>query len=356
MTLLLIAANMFAAFALLWRPDLVPQFGFNSAAPTFQDAITSLFLHSNLFHLMGNMVFLAAVGPAVEKASAWRFAVVYFVGGLAGVSLHWLFMRSLVDPAPLIGASGAVAAAAAYYSLRYMHTRVPLAPRVSVPVLAVVGLWLGLQILGAVVNVGGSSHGTSYWAHIGGFLTGVLFSFVFRAPREASLQKGREQIEQMELRSPAAVLSTARAHLLEHPNDLSALRSLAAAHATVDDPDNEASVLLELLEKSTEANDEHTVLERLLVLHRIQLIPSLRRTLMAEKLKLEKPDLARRLLLSVAKGPDDDAQRPDALLALASLDKDEPEQQKTWLSELFQVYPLHPACELAKARGWAPWT
>ena len=74
LTLLLIAANMVAAFALFVYPDFAVELGFRPNHPSLVGAITGLFLHANLFHLLGNMVFLAAVGAAVEGGAARQFA------------------------------------------------------------------------------------------------------------------------------------------------------------------------------------------------------------------------------------------------------------------------------------------
>ena len=68
-TLILIVANLLAAFAVLGIPDLITKLGFHSDAPAVRSALTSLFIHANVVHLLGNMVFLAAVGAAVEMAS-----------------------------------------------------------------------------------------------------------------------------------------------------------------------------------------------------------------------------------------------------------------------------------------------
>ena len=68
-TLILIIANLFASFAVAFDPELVMDFGFNPRRPSFLTIFSGLFLHQNLLHLLGNMVFLAAVGAAVELAT-----------------------------------------------------------------------------------------------------------------------------------------------------------------------------------------------------------------------------------------------------------------------------------------------
>ena len=119
-TLLLIVANIVAAFFVLIRPELIYSYGFKATEQTFLTVFTSMFVHANAIHLMGNMVFLAAVGVAVEIATgSVRFLVVYLFSGLCGVVLFWLSVRHNVEAPPLVGASGSIAGCAVYYSLRY---------------------------------------------------------------------------------------------------------------------------------------------------------------------------------------------------------------------------------------------
>jgi membrane associated rhomboid family serine protease len=350
-TLLLIAANMVAAFALLSQPQLVAQLGFLPSQPGLHTALTSLFLHQNVLHLLGNMVFLAAVGPAVETgAGTVRFLIVYFVGGLAGVFSYWAF--SGAGAPPLIGASAAIASCIAYYNLRYLHLQVIVAPKIGMPILAMTALWLGLQVLGAFVTLGEATAGVSYWAHLGGFAAGLLLSMVYRAPKHARQDIGHEVIRRMDERSPAAKLAAAEHHLQEHPEDPRALREKADALAMLGDRQHECETLLKLLDLLPEA-EQPPVLSRLTELDGLHRLPSLRRTLTAERLKQSHPDLAKQLLLSVVSETSDESQRPDALLALAGIEIAEaPERARQWLAELAQGYPLHPACDLARARGW----
>ncbi|HWA84363.1 MAG TPA: rhomboid family intramembrane serine protease, partial [Fimbriimonadaceae bacterium] len=122
-TLILIVANIVAAFAMVWQPDLIYDFGFNPVRPTFESVFASMFVHANLFHLFANMLFLAAVGATVELATGTlRFVAVYLVSGLAGVGLHFLLaVRNISEPHPLVGASGCIAGCAAYYGIRYLR-------------------------------------------------------------------------------------------------------------------------------------------------------------------------------------------------------------------------------------------
>lgn len=351
-TLVLIAANIFAAFALFFSPDLVYQFGFLSDRPTLQGAATSLFLHANVIHLLGNMVFLAAVGAAVELATgSIRFALVYSISGLAGIALHYFITRHTPDAAPYIGASGAVAGCAAYYSFRYVGLKVAIAPKTAVPVIWVTLLWVVLQVVGAFVKLGDTG-GTAYWAHLGGFAAGIVISLVFRAPDLGQIKLGHEVLERMNDRGPAAVEAAATRHLETHPNDVKALGELARAQAQLGESQAEATTILKLIELSAEA-EQPALLARLVEVGHAEMLASSRRTNFAEKYKETHPDVSRALLKSVIEGSPTDSQRPEALLALVGLEREsEPARAQVLLSELLRNYPLHPCVDLARKRGW----
>jgi membrane associated rhomboid family serine protease len=340
LTLILVALNIVAAYVVVFWPLAVTDFGFNAAKPTPWTPLTSLFLHNNLWHLLGNMVFLAAVGPAVESAAkVWRFGAVYFVGGLVGVLFHFIFARSA--PGILVGASGCVAACIAYYNLRHVHLQVHLAPKVGISVLGMTFLWILLQVLGTFFPNGSP---TAYWAHLGGFAAGLLLSLLFRAPKQADQQLGHTVIDRMEGHSAAAKLAAAEIHLTEHPDDVQALFRKAEALAHMDDHSEEGAVLHQLYQKLPE-NDRPPVANRMLQIGQIGRLTSLERTKLAEKVE---PSLGRRLLLSIVSDSKDN-RRAEALLALIPLcDADE---AALWKKELTAVYPLHPATELARARG-----
>ena len=351
-TLLLIGANIAAAFSLIVDPDLVTELGFRSNQPRLLAAFTSLFLHANLIHLLGNMVFLAAVGAAVELATgSIRFVIVYLVGGLAGVFLHFMITRRTPDPVPFVGASGCIASCAAYYSVRYTRLRVPLAPKLAISVAAVTGIWLALQVVGVVVKFGDRG-GTSFWAHIGGFVAGALLSLIFSAPDLEQVKLGHEVLDQMNARGPAALAFAAEEHLKHHPKDVKVLWELADAREALGEESAQYKVLLRLLEFSSDGQRAQ-VLRRICKMGRATSLPSLRRLQMADQCCEFDPEVTRTLLKSVIEGSPEDTQRPDAMLALITLDRaDFPESASQLLADLTQSYPLHPATELARKRGW----
>lgn len=351
LTLLLTAANLFAAFSVLLDPTLVDQFGFSALHPTLLTAFTGLFLHQNVFHLLGNMVFLAAVGASVELATGWfRFLGVYFGSGLVGVLVHYVAMRHSATAAPLIGASGALAGCAGYYVVRYARLRVPVGPHLSASILGVAACWFVLQVVGALVRLGDTAGAVSYWAHLGGFGAGIGLSFVFRAPDVGQERLDRMVLDSMRDRSPAAEATAARKHLERHPRDLAALRRLDEALETLGDDDERAQVLLRILDL-TKQEDQASVLREVVAVNGISKLPSARRMALAKEYEVSDPALTDRLYESVAEAGDDD-DRAEALFAVAERRSvDDPDASKAAARMLVESFPKHRAATRARARG-----
>jgi membrane associated rhomboid family serine protease len=150
-------------------------------APFWLTILTSMFLHGSLLHLGGNMLFLWIFGNNIEDSmNRLVFVVFYLLGGLAALGL-----QVAMDPnsaIPTVGASGAIAAVLGAYARLYPRARVVtvvfiiiIFTIVTLPALLVLGLWFLLQLLPAFSEPAGSGGGgVAYFAHIGGFLFGVL--------------------------------------------------------------------------------------------------------------------------------------------------------------------------------------
>lgn len=137
--------------------------------------LASMFLHGGVFHLAGNMLYLWIFGNNVEDAlGPLRFLGFYLLGGVAAGLTHIALHPA--SRVPMIGASGAVAAVLGAYALLFprarVHTLVFLflfIRVVPVPAALVLGLWFLLQLLNA-----GMGGGVAWFAHIGGFLAGLV--------------------------------------------------------------------------------------------------------------------------------------------------------------------------------------
>ncbi len=343
-TLVLLALNLLAAFALYVVPNVVDDWGFHPDAPSLRGAFAGLFVHANLPHLLGNMVFLAAVGAAVELATGTgRYLAVYFAAGLAGVFVYWLTARGMPEPAPLVGASGCVAGCAGYYSLRYHALRVLVAPHRALSVAWITGLWALLQALGVVLSLGAPVPGRAFFAHLGGLVAGLALGAAFRAPDLGQRDLGHRILERVNERGPDAVAEAARRHLESHPDDPVALARLAGALQDLGEDGAEAEARLRLL-AVTEGEARREALARLFALDPGRL-SARRRLQLAEEVAGEDRGLAARLLDGLLGDP---VTGPDAILARATLG-DAPDAEL--LARLAREHPLHPATDLARRRG-----
>ncbi len=155
---------------------------------TWLTILTSMFMHGGLLHLGGNMLFLWIFGNNIEDSMGpLRFIAFYLLGGVAAVAA-----QTAIDPSaavPTIGASGAVAAVLGGYALLYPRARVVTLLFIVIfftilelPALLVLGGWFVLQALYGASELAtpvGSGGGVAYFAHIGGFLFGLLLIKLF---------------------------------------------------------------------------------------------------------------------------------------------------------------------------------
>lgn len=133
---------------------------------------TSMFLHANLVHLLGNMVFLLAFGNSVENTiGPFRYALYYVFWGMVAASAHTFVDSSSIIPT--VGASGAIGGVLGCYFLLFPGNKIefiiPILPFWPFVVSAwiMLGMWFLWQILVP-------QHGVANWAHAGGFLAGML--------------------------------------------------------------------------------------------------------------------------------------------------------------------------------------
>jgi membrane associated rhomboid family serine protease len=146
-----------------------------AAFPPLLTLLTSMFLHASLLHLLGNMLYLWIFGNNIEdQLGPVRFVLFYLVCGIAAALTHILFQPG--SRIPMIGASGAIAGVLGAYWALFPRARVKTfiflifyIDVVPIPAGIVLGLWFLLQILN--VGLGG---GVAWFAHIGGFLAGIL--------------------------------------------------------------------------------------------------------------------------------------------------------------------------------------
>ncbi|MBV8714174.1 MAG: rhomboid family intramembrane serine protease [Chloroflexi bacterium] len=149
---------------------------------------TSTFIHTGWFHLGANMVYLVVFGrPVEQRIRATRFVALYVVSGLVG-SLAYLVAQP-TSQAPAVGASGAIAGViAAHLVLFPGATLGSIAPVLflhvveSTPTLLLLLVWLATQVLSSVASLT-TSTGIAWWAHLGGFASGLVLAPVLRRHR-----------------------------------------------------------------------------------------------------------------------------------------------------------------------------
>ncbi len=166
--------------------------------------ISSMFLHGGWFHLIGNMWFLAIFGDNVEDAlGSLRFILFYLLCGIAAAGLQ--IATSPGSVSPMVGASGAISGVMGAYAVLFPRAPVHVLvffgfffTRIVVPAFLMLGYWFLIQLLGGIPSLGGVTGGIAFWAHVGGFLTGVVLSKVMcNSQRTASCRERKGRTERM---------------------------------------------------------------------------------------------------------------------------------------------------------------
>jgi membrane associated rhomboid family serine protease len=144
------------------------------AVPDFLTLLTYAFLHGDIWHLFGNMIFLWVFADNVEDALGhWRFLLFYCLCAIAAGYVHVL--ASPDSEAPVIGASGAVAGVVAGYLILYPYSKVWILALGRIPLRLrsywVLGFWVAYQIYQIVVAEPGD---IAWWTHVGGFVAGAV--------------------------------------------------------------------------------------------------------------------------------------------------------------------------------------
>jgi len=157
--------------------------------------LTSMFMHADLMHIFGNMLYLWVFGDNIEDALGhFKYLIFYLFGGLAASFAHiasviyTLPSLAIVDlETPSVGASGAISAVLGAYLLLYPKARIRtlvffiFITIVSVPAYYYLGFWFLYQLMMGIISLTGFSSGIAFWAHIGGFVTGFLLVKPFGA-------------------------------------------------------------------------------------------------------------------------------------------------------------------------------
>ena len=182
------------AFMVEWgmvpaRLTLALHYGEESLAGPGLTLLTSMFLHGGWLHLVGNMWYLWIFGDNVEdRLGRGRFILFYVAAGIVAALLHYA-----LNPAsrlPTVGASGAIAGVLGGYLVTFPRARVitlvPLFPFFQVmalPAVVVLGLWFVIQFFSGFISMGFGGGGVAWWAHVGGFVFGLIAMRLLAAGR-----------------------------------------------------------------------------------------------------------------------------------------------------------------------------
>lgn len=156
--------------------------------PAYSTFVTSMFLHGGWMHLIGNMLYLWIFGNNIEDVMGHgRFVIFYLVCGVLAALSH-----ALIDPSstiPMVGASGAISGVLGAYLLLFPRAQVlvliPLGiftRAMYVPAALVLVLWFVMQVLSGGMSLGREGGGVAFFAHVGGFLSGMALIGVFKRP------------------------------------------------------------------------------------------------------------------------------------------------------------------------------
>ncbi len=172
------------------QADLVMQFGCTPSrlmrGEGIYTLITSIFLHGGWMHIIGNMLFLWVFADNIESTIGYnRFLIFYLGGGIFATLVHVFF--NVNSDVPCVGASGAIAACLGAYMVMFPGSRIKVLfilflSSFRVPAYLFLGIWMIQQTLaglGSLSTTTLDTSGVAYWAHIGGFVYGILAGFFF---------------------------------------------------------------------------------------------------------------------------------------------------------------------------------
>jgi membrane associated rhomboid family serine protease len=173
-------------------------FGLVPAYFSWVAVFTSMFLHGGLLHFGGNMLYLWIFGDNVEdRMGHGRFVAFYLLCGVSAALAQTMFNPDSI--VPMVGASGAIAGVMGAYFVLYPHSRiVTLVPIglfffVEIPAIFFLGIWFLMQLLSGVGSIadtvrGEAAGGVAFWAHVAGFLAGLIGVFIFRRPERQRVE------------------------------------------------------------------------------------------------------------------------------------------------------------------------
>lgn len=164
---------------------------------------TAMFTHADIYHLLGNMIFLFFFGGPVESVMGRkRYLLFYFLGGIMADIFHILSItiipsqylitgKIIINPwvTPTLGASGAISAVMGAYLIYYPRSRITMVYPIwiiplifTLPAWVYILIWFFYQLVMGLITLLGFASSIAFWAHIGGFISGIAFAPFFMEP------------------------------------------------------------------------------------------------------------------------------------------------------------------------------
>ncbi len=182
--------------AFITRWSFVPARFAAHPASQWVTIFSSMFMHAGWLHILGNMLYLFIFGDNVEdRLGHIPYLVFYLLCGIAATFAQYVF--SIGSTVPNLGASGAIAGVLGAYIIMFPGERVRVLMGtviVRMSALIVIGFWIVLQVISSLSAFTPSSQtgggGVAYMAHIGGFLAGIILTFILGGRTDRSLTAG----------------------------------------------------------------------------------------------------------------------------------------------------------------------
>ena len=171
----------------------------------FGSVLTSMFMHGSWMHLIGNMWFLWVFGNNIEDSMGHiRYVIFYLATGAIAAGAH-----ILTDPSgavPMVGASGAISGIMGAYMILYpkvrVHTLIFLIIYIRVlplPAWALLAYWFFIQVMGGSAAMGRGGGGVAFWAHVGGFVAGVILVKLFEKRKLVAAKRAGHRLTREEM-------------------------------------------------------------------------------------------------------------------------------------------------------------
>jgi membrane associated rhomboid family serine protease len=174
--------------------DFIPLYAAPLGIP-FLTIITSMFMHGGLLHIGSNMLFLFIFGDNVEdNLGSLKYLLFYLCCGF-GATAAQIFLGGPDSVIPNLGASGAIAGVLAAYLIMFSQARIRVLltlgyffTTTSVSALIMIGIWIVTQIVSITLLQSEAGGGVAYWAHVGGFATGLVLAFLLADRQRANMR------------------------------------------------------------------------------------------------------------------------------------------------------------------------